>query len=153
MPNTDGTLSKCFLHQQKMREQTSWKKLLFCFFVLFCFNSFHWPAVCLWAECVTIEGGWGKMKGRRGRKEKRRSWRSFYDAESLKNYRLPVQDREMRVPSYSSCLPRSHWNSNNFFLRNENVTENKKGSHLRTGSLRKPWMRKQQDGKLEENST
>lgn len=35
-------------------------------------------------------------------------WRFFHDAESLKKYRLPFQDGEVRVPIYFSCLPRSH---------------------------------------------
>ena len=87
------------------------------------------------------------------------SWGSFHDAKSLKQYRLPFQDREMRIPIYFPSLPRSHWNSRNqFFLRNENITEkatkevtlgeevwgNPEWGDSRIGSLKKREQRKTQ---------
>ena len=96
----------------------------------------------------------GRCGGRKGT-----SWGSFHDAKSLKKYRLPFQDREMRVPVYFPSLPRSHWNSRNqIFLRNENITEkatrevtleeevwgNPKWGDSRIGSLKKREQRKTQ---------
>lgn len=49
--------------------------------------------------------------------EREKGWHGTpHDAESLKNYRLPVQDGNMRVPVYSSCLARSHGNSRNLIF-------------------------------------